>query len=107
MEALRGELVALRDRVAMAGVALHRRWPPRLAIDRVFAVKGRGTVVTGSLRGGRVAAGDVLRLVPDGLEVRVREVQVRGATVAVADGGRTALLVGGRRGRRRCGAARC
>jgi selenocysteine-specific elongation factor len=42
-----------------------------------------------------VATGDVLRLLPDGLEVRVREVQVRGATVEVADGGRTALLVGG------------
>ena len=70
----------------------------------MFAVKGRGTVVTGSLRGGRVAAGDVLRLLPDGLEVRVREVQVRGATVGATgatgatdavDGGRTALLVGG------------
>jgi len=118
VEALRGELGALRDRVAARALpgAAGR---PRLAIDRVFAVKGRGTVVTGSLRGGSVAAGDVLRLLPDGLEVRVREVQVRGATVAsdaanadgatvdaanadgaagaagAADGGRTALLVGG------------
>jgi len=108
VEALRGELGALRDRVAARALpgAAGR---PRLAIDRVFAVKGRGTVVTGSLRGGRVSAGDVLRLLPEGLEVRVREVQVRGATVAsdaanadgaavdagAADGGRTALLVGG------------
>jgi selenocysteine-specific elongation factor len=68
---------------------------PRLAIDRVFAVRGRGTVVTGSLRGGRVAAGMTLRLLPDGDEVRVREVQTRGNTVEAADGGRTALLVGG------------
>ena len=68
---------------------------PSLAIDRVFAVKGRGTVVTGSLRGGRVAAGTTLRLIPDGVQVRVREVQVRGATVEAAEGGRTALLVGG------------
>ena len=102
VEELRGELVAVRDRVAArvagggggsadSGLAI---WP-RLAIDRVFAVKGRGTVVTGSLRGGRVAAGDVLWLLPDGLDVRVREVQVRGSTVETADGGRTALLVGG------------
>ena len=107
IEALRGELEALRDRVAAAppasapppsapappASAPHNR--PRLAIDRVFAVRGRGTVVTGSLRGGCVAAGDVLRLLPDGLDARVREVQVRGATVDAADGGRTALLVGG------------
>ena len=92
VDALRAELAALRDRVAVRAVAAAG---PRLAIDRVFAVKGRGTVVTGSLRGGRVAAGDVLQLLPDGLEVRVREVQERGVTVDAADGGRTALLVGG------------
>ncbi len=101
VDALRAELLALRDTVVgrWSGVewqgssATANR--PRLAIDRVFAVKGRGTVVTGSLRGGRVAAGDVLLLLPDGLEVRVREVQVRGATVDAAVGGRTALLIGG------------
>jgi selenocysteine-specific elongation factor len=68
---------------------------PRLAIDRSFRVRGRGTVVTGSLRGGRVATGATLRLVPGDDEVRVREVQVRGATVPVSDGGRTALLAAG------------
>jgi len=93
VEALRGELAALRDRVAVR--ATESDAGPRLAIDRVFAVKGRGTVVTGSLRGGRVTAGDVLRLLPEGIDVRVREVQVRGATAQVAEGGRTALLVGG------------
>ena len=67
----------------------------RLAIDRVFAVRGRGTVVTGSLRGGPVAAGDTLRLVPGDREVRIREVQVRSAVVEAATGGRTALLLAG------------
>ena len=67
----------------------------RLAIDRAFAVRGRGTVVTGSLRGGRVAPGDTLRLVPGDRDVRIREVQVRSATVDAATGGRTALLLGG------------
>jgi selenocysteine-specific elongation factor len=101
---LRSALARLRDRVGGgvpggddAGRAAVR---PRLAIDRVFAVKGRGTVVTGSLRGGPISAGSVLRLLPDGVdarvgEVRVREVQVRGAAVDAADGGRTALLLGG------------
>jgi len=68
---------------------------PRLAIDRVFGVRGRGTVVTGSLRGGPVAPDMALRLVPGDAEVRVREIQVRGKAVLRAEGGRTALLVGG------------
>jgi selenocysteine-specific elongation factor len=68
---------------------------PRLAIDRAFRVRGRGVVVTGSLRGGRVAAGDELRLIPSGRDVRIREVQRRGATVEASDGGRTALLLAG------------
>jgi selenocysteine-specific elongation factor len=67
----------------------------RLAVDRVFAVRGRGTVVTGSLRGGSIAGGDTLRLVPGDRDVRVREVQVRSATVQAAAGGRTALLLAG------------
>ncbi len=70
--------------------------PPTLAIDRVFSVKGRGAVVTGTLRGGPLAPGDTLRLVPGEREVRVREVQVHGAAVdGVAGGGRTALNLAG------------
>jgi selenocysteine-specific elongation factor len=64
---------------------------PRLAIDRVFSVRGRGAVVTGTLRGGSIAAGDRLVLQPGGREVRVREVQVHGRPVARSAGGRTAL----------------
>ena len=94
LEELRTELVALRDRVE-ARHAPAMSSGSRLAIDRSFAVKGRGSVVTGSLRGGEVASGAVLRLVPGGDEVRVREVQVRGAVVPVSEGGRTALLVAG------------
>jgi len=91
IDGLRGALVALRDRVA----GRVRAGGVRLAIDRSFAVRGRGSVVTGSLRGGSVATGAVLRLVPGDAEVRVREVQVRGSAVGEAAGGRTALLVGG------------
>ncbi len=94
LEELRTELVALRDRVgARLAPAMSRG--SRLAIDRSFAVKGRGSVVTGSLRGGEVATGTMLRLIPGGGEVRVREVQVRGAAVPASSGGRTALLVAG------------
>jgi selenocysteine-specific elongation factor len=62
----------------------------------VFTVKGRGVVVTGTLRGGPLGRGDTLRVVPgDGL-VRVREIQVHGASVETVDeGGRTALNLAG------------
>ena len=78
------------------GVAVVDDGPPRLAIDRAFSIKGRGVVVTGSLRGGSVAVGDRLRLVPGGQTVRVRGIQVHGAAADRVDGGgRTALnLVG-------------
>jgi selenocysteine-specific elongation factor len=68
---------------------------PRLAIDRVFTVRGRGAVVTGTLRGGSVATGDVLELVPGDRRIRVREVQVHGRRVDRSDGGRTALNLAG------------
>ncbi|HEY3334623.1 MAG TPA: selenocysteine-specific translation elongation factor, partial [Candidatus Limnocylindrales bacterium] len=92
IEALRMAVGALADRAAARA-----RHPggARLAVDRVFAVKGRGTVVTGSLRGGPIATGATLRLLPAGVDVRVREVQVRGSVVDSAAGGRTALLLGG------------
>ena len=92
--ALREELAAVRDRVVTRNAPAASSGP-RISIDRVFTVKGRGTVVTGSLRGGAVAPGDLLRLVPGDIEVRVREVQERGAPVPGATGGRTALLLGG------------
>ena len=59
-------------------------------------MRGRGIVVTGSLRGGPLATGDRLRLVPGGRDVRVREIQVHGERVdAVDGGGRTALNLAG------------
>jgi selenocysteine-specific elongation factor len=73
--------------------------PPTLGIDRIFSVKGRGVVVTGSLRGGPLAVGDRLRIVPGGsgsAEVRIREIQIHGAAVDRVDGGgRTALNLAG------------
>jgi selenocysteine-specific elongation factor len=97
IEELRAGLVALRDRVTVdpAWVALSAR-PLRLAVDRAFRIKGRGTVVTGTLRGGPLARGANLRIVPGDAAVRVREVQVHGAPVdEVAGGGRTALNLAG------------
>jgi selenocysteine-specific elongation factor len=64
----------------------------RLPIDRVFTVKGFGTVATGTLVSGSVAKEQEVELYPAGRRLRVRGVQVHGATAdrAVA-GQRTAV----------------
>ncbi len=99
LDDLRAALVGLRDRVEdrrPADAAARRGDGVRLAIDRVFSVKGRGTVVTGSLRGGRIERGHRLGLEPGGREARAREVQVHGRAVDGADGGgRVALNLAG------------
>ncbi|MGA9510403.1 MAG: selenocysteine-specific translation elongation factor [Candidatus Sulfotelmatobacter sp.] len=68
----------------------------RLPIDRVFTIKGFGTVVTGTLIAGTIRREDELEVFPTGQRVRVRGVQVHGkmAEKAVA-GQRTALNLAG------------
>jgi selenocysteine-specific elongation factor len=68
----------------------------RLPIDRVFTMKGFGTVVTGNLVAGTVRREDELEVLPGGRRVRVRGIQVHGqkAETAVA-GQRTALNLAG------------
>ncbi|HEY7828291.1 MAG TPA: selenocysteine-specific translation elongation factor, partial [Candidatus Limnocylindrales bacterium] len=82
-------LLELRDAVLARSAAPDHGpdTPVRLAIDRAFVIKGRGAVVTGSLRGGRLRRGDQLRLVPDDRLVRAREVQVHSAAVDQVAGG--------------------
>jgi selenocysteine-specific elongation factor len=68
----------------------------RLPIDRVFTMKGFGTVVTGTLMAGTIRREDELEVFPTGQRVRVRGVQVHGqmAEAAIA-GQRTALNLAG------------
>ncbi len=68
----------------------------RLPVDRVFSMKGFGTVVTGTLTSGTVRREEELEVHPIGRRVRVRGVQVHGqANDAAVAGQRTALnLVG-------------
>jgi selenocysteine-specific elongation factor len=61
--------------------------PTRLYVDRVFTLHGIGTVATGTLWSGRIAAGDVLRAEPGGRDVRVRSVQVHDTAVETAEPG--------------------
>lgn len=90
LEGLRRELDALVARTDRAG----DRGRPRLWIDRVFAAKGSGTVVTGTLTGGRIAVDQ--NMVAATREVRIRAVQTAGRTVGeVGPGTRVAVNLAG------------
>jgi len=68
----------------------------RLPIDRVFTMKGFGTVVTGTLISGTIRKDDELQIFPCGQRARVRGVQVHGQSAEEATAGeRTALNLAG------------
>jgi selenocysteine-specific elongation factor len=60
----------------------------RLFVDRVFSLRGIGTVVTGTLWSGSIGEGDLLRAEPAGLDVRVRSIQVHDRPVERTGPGR-------------------
>ncbi|ADL46764.1 selenocysteine-specific translation elongation factor [Micromonospora aurantiaca (nom. illeg.)] len=66
------ELRAALDRLTARLPDPARDAPVRLWVDRAFTVRGSGTVVTGTLGGGRLRAGDELELAATGEAVRVR-----------------------------------
>ena len=64
----------------------------RLPVDRVFTMKGFGTVITGSLISGRVQVGDTVMIYPSMVTSRVRGIQVHNQGVNMAEAGqRTAI----------------
>ncbi|HQZ39011.1 MAG TPA: selenocysteine-specific translation elongation factor [Vicinamibacterales bacterium] len=68
----------------------------RLPIDRVFTMRGFGTVATGTLVSGTVRLGDELALLPGPLRAKVRGIQVHGQPEAeVTAGRRAAVNLGG------------
>ncbi|MEI6726000.1 MAG: selenocysteine-specific translation elongation factor [Actinomycetes bacterium] len=70
------ELLAALERAAGQVEAGRRGGPARLPVDRVFPLKGIGTVVTGTLWRGHIAAGDALVVEPGAARVTVRSVEV-------------------------------
>lgn len=79
----------LESRAALPGAA-------RLHVDRVFTIKGAGTVVTGTLWSGSIARGDALSVLPGVRRARAREVQVHDRHVErAAAGQRVAVNLSG------------
>jgi selenocysteine-specific elongation factor len=75
LEALRA---TLKELVASAEPSTTRRGPPRLGIDRAFAIRGFGSVVTGTLVGGALRVGEPVELYPSGVRARIRGLQSHG-----------------------------
>ena len=58
---------------------------PRLFVDRVFSVRGSGTVVTGTLSGGQLTRGTNVRVLPQNLLARIRGVQSHNRALELAE----------------------
>ncbi len=70
--------------------------PFRLPVDRVFTMRGFGTVITGTSISGRLRLGDPVVIYPEGLKSKVRGIQVHGSDVEeVLPGQRTAVNLQG------------
>ncbi len=92
LDALRAELAKLAALVPEKDASEYFRLP----IDRAFAMRGFGTVVTGTLVSGTVRVDQEVELHPARKRVRIRGIQVHGAAVETASAGqRTALNVVG------------
>jgi selenocysteine-specific elongation factor len=70
--------------------------PAYLPVDRVFALTGIGTILTGTLMQGTIRTGETLVLQPSGLDARVRSLQTFGRSIgSVSGGARVAVNVPG------------
>jgi len=84
LDALKSELKSLLDEFKPR----RRSDLFRLPVDRVFTMKGHGTVVTGTMVSGSISVGDEVVLYPKMIESKVRGLQSHGETVETAQAGR-------------------
>lgn len=66
--------------------------PVRMPIDRIFTITGFGTVVTGTLMEGKISTEDTLEVLPDKIQVRIRNIQVHGESVNTAYAGQRVAI---------------
>jgi selenocysteine-specific elongation factor len=98
------DLVAALDDVVAATPPVPDVGRPRLWVDRVFTIAGAGTVVTGTLSGGRFQAGEAVEISPERRHARIRTIQSHKKEVtSIEAGSRVALNLAGleRQGARR------
>lgn len=92
LDALRGILEEVAERVP-------ERLPDdlfRLPVDRVFTVRGTGTVATGTVWQGRLTSSETVRVLPQELDARVRGLQLHGREAhEVVAGQRAAVALTG------------
>lgn len=86
------ELVATLSEIAATVPERDRSGPFRLPIDRVFTIKGFGTIVTGTSSSGVVRLGDPLVVYPSGHNTRARSIQVHGESVEEAGPGQRVAI---------------
>jgi len=78
------DLVAALDAMVGAAPAPEEGDRPRQFVDRVFSIAGAGTVVTGTLTGGRIATGDEVELFPSGVRAKIRSLQTHRRRIETA-----------------------
>ncbi|GAA4323211.1 selenocysteine-specific translation elongation factor [Pigmentiphaga soli] len=86
---------ALRARLHEAAMAMRARADDglfRLAVDRVFTLAGQGTVVTGTVHGGRVRVGDTVRVSSSGASVRIRGIHAQNRQSETGSAGQRCAL---------------
>ena len=90
------DLQAALDEMLLTAPGAVDRGTPRLWVDRAFSAKGSGTVVTGTLTGGRVRVDDEMLLLPQRKTVRLRGLQsLHAERTKVGPGNRTAINLTG------------
>lgn len=88
------ELIAKIDKMTDEIEGKDLDTPARLNIDRVFSIKGFGTVVTGTLIEGKISVDDDLVIYPKEIKTKIRSIQVHGESVDTAYAGqRTAINI--------------
>ena len=92
-------IAELRSALTAAALAVPSRAQDdlfRLPIDRVFTIRGTGTVVTGTVWSGRVARDEAVRILPGARTARVRGIQAHGVQLdSSTAGSRTAVALVG------------
>jgi selenocysteine-specific elongation factor len=78
------ELIAALDSMLAAAPEPEREGRPRWFVDRVFTIRGAGTVATGTLTGGPLNVGEEVEFHPSGVRARVRGLQTHQRSVEIA-----------------------